>query len=617
MTGLGDFTTNRRQLARLSGLGVVTGLIGGVVAFLLLRLIGLITHLAYDGTWKTSLVVPSLAHLGWWSIGIPVLGGLIVGLLARYGSPRIRGHGIPEAIEAILDHESRMEPRIALIKPVASAVTIGTGGPFGAEGPIIMTGGAMGSLLAQWLPLSSIERRILLVAGAAAGMSATFGAPISSVFLAVELLLFEWRPRSALPVVVSCTVAYAVRVLLIGSHPIFATPPESWAGVAWLPAVAVVGVVAGIASGFLTKAVYFVEDLYHRLPVHWMWWPAIGGLVVGLGGLVDPAALGVGYPAIRALDAGHILIEAAAVLLVVKGVIWVVSLSSGTSGGVLAPLLMLGAAIGALMSPILPGHDAGLWATVGMAAMLGGTMRAPFTATVFAMETTHDWNVILPVFVAAMAAMAVTVLWIPRSILTEKVARRGTHVTREYGVHPLDGVSVKELMTPRADVVTLSSASSLGAAAARVFRSRGEREQWAFPVVSADGQVVGVLPWFRLVEGTGSEEVPVERVMDPPVRIGALARAREAVEMMARHDTRSLLVEENGSFAGWLTQADLLPAWQRVLRDEEARSRVYHLGPRFPWRTGRGRAAVPVRVDARPGVSESEPADVDPSHTDD
>ena len=565
MTGLGDFTTNRRQLARLSGLGVVTGLIGGVVAFLLLRLIGLITHLAYDGTWKTSLVVPSLAHLGWWSIGIPVLGGLIVGLLARYGSPRIRGHGIPEAIEAILDHESRMEPRIALIKPVASAVTIGTGGPFGAEGPIIMTGGAMGSLLAQWLPLSSIERRILLVAGAAAGMSATFGAPISSVFLAVELLLFEWRPRSALPVVVSCTVAYAVRVLLIGSHPIFATPPESWAGVAWLPAVAVVGVVAGIASGFLTKAVYFVEDVYHRLPVHWMWWPAIGGLVVGLGGLVDPAALGVGYPAIRALDAGHILIEAAAVLLVVKGVIWVVSLSSGTSGGVLAPLLMLGAAIGALMSPILPGHDAGLWATVGMAAMLGGTMRAPFTATIFALETTHDWTAAFPVFLASAVSTAVTVIWIPRSILTEKVARRGTHVAREYEVAPFERLSVREAMLAWPPAGTLRGG-------ARVAEARGDIPD-VVPLLDTAGEVVGAVRLADMAHDEAAyQSLPAPR---PVPRVAPTERLADAVAAMAQAGVPAALVAgPDGQPIGWLPLAATLVAWRNTWADEHVALKI-------------------------------------------
>jgi CIC family chloride channel protein len=576
VVSLGDFTTNRRQLGRLSLVALFLGLAGGIVAFLLLRLIGLITHLTYDGVLNASLAPPSIARLGWWSVLIPVAGGLAVGLLARFFTQQIRGHGIPEAIQAILENESRMDARVAIAKPVASAITIGTGGPFGAEGPIIMTGGAIGSLTAQWLPLSAVERRVLLVAGAAAGMSATFGAPLSSVFLAVELLLFEWRPRSVLPVMVASVAAYGMRVWLLGSAAIFATRPLPWTSFGWLFWAAAVGIAAGTASGLLTKAVYLVEDLYHRLPLHWMWWPAIGGLFVGLGGMVDPAALGVGYPAIRGLDAGNILLTAAALLLGVKAVIWILSLSSGTSGGVLAPLLMMGGAIGALLGGVLPGHDPGLWATVGMAAMLGGTMRAPFTATVFAMETTHDWGIVLPVFVGSMVAMAVTVVWIPRSILTEKVARRGTHVAREYGVHPLEGSRVSSLMVPKEAVITVSPDLPLREAAARLLGDP-KRHHGAYPVIDATGTVVGVLSRLALLSSVPGDDTPVSRVMVPPVPVAPSARARHAVELMARHDIRWLLVEDGGVFVGWMTQVDLLPAWRRAVREEEVRARIFTL----------------------------------------
>jgi H+/Cl- antiporter ClcA len=543
------------------------------MAFLLLRLIGLMTHLAYEGRWAFSLTVPSTAHLGLWSVALPVLGGLVVGLLARYGTEQIRGHGIPEAIQAILERGGRMDARVALVKPIASAVAIGTGGPFGAEGPIIMTGGAMGSLLAQRLTLSGMERRVLLVAGAAAGMSATFGAPIASVFLAVELLLFEWRPRSVLPVTVASVVAYGVRLWLLGSGAVFATPVLPWGGYAWLPWALMVGVAAGFASGLLTKLVYVVEDAYGRLPIHWMWWPAIGGLAVGLGGLWDPAALGVGYAAIRGLDAGQILWGAALALLVTKALIWAASLASGTSGGVLAPLLLMGGALGAVLAPWLPGHAAGVWATIGMAAMLGGTMRAPFTATIFAMETTHDWGMILPVFLGAMAAMAVTVLWVPRSILTEKVARRGTHVAREYGVHPLEGVAVTRLMVPRAHVVTVRWDEALSAVRHRIGRDPASIIHGAYPVVDDGGSVVGAIQSSVLLSGAEDGTVAQDVMVHVP-RVSPLARARHAVEAMARDRVPFVLVDGEDGWVGWLTQRDLLGAWRETLSQEEDRERV-------------------------------------------
>ncbi len=489
---LGDFTTNGRRLAILTGLGASMGIVSGFVALALLRLIGLITHVAYEGRWGWSLIAPNNHRWGVASIIVPVVGGLIVGILAKYGTDKIRGHGIPEAIQAILENQSRIEPRVALIKPLASAITIGTGGPFGAEGPIIMTGGAIGSLVSQFFPLSPVERRTLLVAGAAGGMSATFGAPVASVLLAVELLLFEWRPRSLVPVVVAAAAADGVRAFFIGTAPIFGTLPSPtipWSAFAW---VVVVGLAAGVASGLLTKLVYVIEDAYHRLPIHWMWWPAIGGLFVGVGGLVDPRALGVGYPTIRMLDTGHLLWTAAITLFLVKAAIWILSLSSGTSGGVLAPLLLLGGALGTILSPLLPGHMTGVWATLGMAAMLGGTMRSPFTATIFAMETTHDWSLLLPVLIASVAGTVITVLWIPRSILTEKLARRGVHVAREYAAHPLEGQAAYEIMVPRHEAQIAAATMPVHEMARRI-KVAPDASHRSYPVVEREGEVMGVV----------------------------------------------------------------------------------------------------------------------------
>ncbi len=583
---LGDFTTHGRRLAVLSAIALPLGFLSGLVAWVLLRLIGLITHLAFTGRVGWSLVAPNPHHWGAASVAVPVIGGLVVGLLAKYGTDKIRGHGIPEAIQAILENESRMEPRVAIIKPIASAITIGTGGPFGAEGPIIMTGGAIGSLVSQLFRLSSLERRTLLVAGAAAGMSATFGAPISSVLLAVELLLFEWRPRSLIPVAIASALAEGVRTWLLGTTPVFATPPTPslpWSSIGWALAV---GLAAGLLSGILTKLVYFVEDTYRKLPIHWVWWPALGGLVVGLGGLVDPRALGVGYPTIRALDSGHLLWTAALVLLVVKAVIWIASLSSGTSGGVLAPLLMLGGALGMLLSPLFPGHSASVWATLGMAAMLGGTMRAPFTATIFTLETTHNWSLLLPVFMASAAAMAVTVLWIPRSILTEKVARRGVHVAREYGVHPLEGQAVEDIMVARSQTQVLDAEMLVADAKARLMDP--SLSHATYPVVDARGDVIGMVSRFHLLSHPGST---VAASASPVCTIGARERVRAAVEVMVRSGSPSLVVvDPDGRWVGWVTRTDVDTTWKRVLDAEERREAVFTWPRRTP---AAGHAAPP------------------------
>lgn len=585
---LGDFTTNGRRLAILTGLAAVIGALGGFIAWILLRLIGLITHLAYDGRVGWSLIAPNPHHWGWLSVAVPVVGGLIVGLLAKYGTDKIRGHGIPEAIQAILENDSKMEPRVALIKPIASAITIGTGGPFGAEGPIIMTGGAVGSLIAQFFTLSSLERRTLLVAGAAAGMSATFGSPVSAVLLAVELLLFEWRPRSLVPVVVASAAAEAIRMWLIGTHPIFLTAPTPHLpGIALIWA-ALIGIAAGIVSGLLTKFVYFIEDAYRKLPIHWVWWPAIGGFFIGAGGLVDPRALGVGYPTIRLLDAGHILWMAAVLLLVVKAIIWVVSLSSGTSGGVLAPLLLLGAALGTIMAPLFPNHLVGVWATIGMAAMLGGTMRAPFTATIFTMETTHNWELLLPVLVASIAGMVVTVLWIPRSILTEKVARRGVHVAREYAVHPLEGQAVKDIMKPKDELHAFLGSAPVSQVALYVATS-SELDSNTFPVIDDHGGVEGVVAVHDAQNASAGTRVC--DVALPVAQVGAWERVRVALEMMVRTDSDELAVVDHlGQWVGWVTQRDVKTTWRRSLDGEEHREKV------FGWHVGPNRATIPNRT---------------------
>jgi len=339
---LGDFTADRRVLT-LTGMAAMIGVISAFVALALLQLIGFFTHLFYYHALDSRLVSPADNRLGVWALLVPIVGGLIVGLMARYGSERIRGHGIPEALEAILIGQSRMSARVAVLKPLSSAIAIGTGGPFGAEGPIIMTGGALGSLFGQAFHLSPAERKTLLVAGAAGGMAAVFGTPLAATLLAVELLLFEWKPRSFIPVACAAAVAGALRVPLLGAGPLFPVPPHAALTADGLVIALALGIAAGFGSGLLTWLVYACEDLFRKVPVHWMWWPLLGGAVIGLGGLLYPRALGVGYDTIHDLLTGQLVGVALLGLVVTKAVIWAVALGSGTSGGVLAPLLIMGA----------------------------------------------------------------------------------------------------------------------------------------------------------------------------------------------------------------------------------------------------------------------------------
>ncbi len=445
---LRDFTIDRRVWL-LSAAALAIGAGAAALAVVLLASIHVATNIFYYHRFSLAAVRPSDSPLGPWMPLVPVLGGLLVGIMARYGSDKIRGHGIPEAIEAILLRGARINPGIALLKPLSAAISIGSGGPFGAEGPIIMTGGAFGSLVAQWMKLSDAERTTLLVAGAAAGMSATFAAPLAAVLLAVELLLFEWRPRSLVPVTIASATAAVLRVYWLGAGPLFpmslpATPAPWFLA----PAALGFGMLSGLAAAGLSRLMYGFEDLFGCLRVHWMWWPALGGIGVGAGGLFFPRGLGVGYDNIAQLLAGRGTLALVLGLLLAKTLMWAFSLGSGTSGGVLAPLLMIGGALGTLFAMLAHGgpQTQALWALLGMSAMLSGSLGVPLTAIVFSLELTHALPALLPLLLASVAAHLVTSLVLPRSILTEKLSRRGFHLTREYGVDPLETVSVAEVM---------------------------------------------------------------------------------------------------------------------------------------------------------------------------
>lgn len=485
---LRDFTTDARVLL-IAAIAVVVATAGLFAGIILLKLIRLATNIAYFGQFTLTELKLEDTPLGYASVIVPVVGALIIGVMARFGSEKIRGHGIPEAIEAILLGRSRLDAKVAILKPLSSAISIGTGGPFGAEGPIIMTGGAIGSLIAQLLPVSDNERKTLLVAGAAAGMTTVFGTPIAAIMLAVELLLFEWTPRSFIPVAVAAIIAEVERTLLHLPGPIFPFQGGMEVSFVGLGGWVLVGIAAGLLSGLLTQMVYACEDGFQKLPIHWMWWPMLGGLVVGIGGLIEPRALGVGYDNIASMLDGGTIAKAALVLLVVKAIIWSVALGSGTSGGVLAPLLIMGGAMGAVLAGFLPAADPGFWALLAMAATMGGTMRAPLTATFFAVELTGNTHVLVPLIAACATAHAVTVLLMKRSILTEKVARRGHHLVREYRVDPFALTRVREVMTT--EVESVPATMTLHGAAA--FLTAPETRHPSFPVVNEDGHVLGLI----------------------------------------------------------------------------------------------------------------------------
>ncbi|MCC6958770.1 MAG: chloride channel protein [Dehalococcoidia bacterium] len=579
----GDFTTTFRILP-IALLACIVGVIGALLAWVLLRLIAVFTNAFFYQRLSDSNVGPADAHIGLWVLLVPAIGGLIVGFMARYGSDRIRGHGIPEAIEAILMNGSKVQPRVANLKPLSSAIAIGSGGPFGAEGPIIVTGGAFGSITSQVLHLSASERKTLLVAGAASGMSATFGAPVAAVMLAVELLLFEWKPRSLIPVAVASATAATVRHWLLAPAPLFPTPPHTEFIGAWgMVSCLIIGLSAGVLSTVLTAAVYAGEDAFHRLPVHWMWWPAIGGVAVGICGLIFPEALGVGYNNIELLLSGDAPTRIIIGVLLVKSVMWAIALSSGTSGGILAPLLMMGAAMGAAESHFLPGGDPALWPLIAMGAILGGTMRAPLTGVVFSLELTHDTNIMLPLLAAVMVAHGFTVLTLRRSILTEKLSRRGHHLAYEYAVDVLDGMLVRQGM--RTDLVAIPADATL-AQISRLDMPDLYESQPAYPIIGEDSRLLGVISAGDLsrllINRDGDLAAATVRFGDiateSALTVSQDVTMREAADALGSSGRSAIAVtSDDGRLVGMVTVKELLAARRSAFELDWRQERVLTL----------------------------------------
>jgi len=609
---LRDYSADSRILYT-SALASVLGAVSAVAAWALLELIALCTNLFYFHHWSFRDRDPWQAGQHWWLVLMPVLGGLIVGLIARFLSPKVRGHGMPEAVETIVFGKGRVQPRVAVLKPVATAISIGSGGPFGAEGPVIITGGAIGSVVGQLLPLTDSERTVLMVAGASAGMAATFNCPMSATLLAVEILLFEWKPRSLVPVAIACVTAGAVRRLLLGPGSLLQMPATG-APVyhsAMLGAL-MLGVIAAFVAAGLSKGVHACEKLFESLPIHWMWWPAIGGLGVGLGGLIFPRALGVGYSVIQQLvdgagGDGALGWKLLAGVLIVKSAIWMFSLGSNTAGGILAPLLMIGGALGAALGHLVPlGMNDGVWALIGMTAVLSAAIGAPLTSAMLALELTRNGGLMLPVLLSCVAAYAVSVLVQPRSMLTENLSRRGLHLSREFGVDPLETMLVGQAMHTSVfalpETATRRDAADWLAKMEERGASAWSHWQRVFPLVDGEGRLCGLLTRAQMIAAAGQQDLGQLLLQDAkltPATMSPFTTLRTAAATMAESKLSSYpVVDGEGRLQGVMTIEDILKGHGAQAHRESDRERVLRL--RWPFSKPENLELVEVPVPAPP-----------------
>lgn len=564
------------RVVKISVISIFLGIAAGLTAQILTHLIGLITNISFYGKISTDFVSPAYNKLGLWVIIVPVVGAIIVGLIARYGSKGIRGHGIPEAMEQVLLNESKIPPRLTFLKPLSAAVSIGTGGPFGAEGPIIATGGALGSFIGQIIKTSASERKTLLAAGAAAGMAATFGSPVSAILLSVELLLFEFRPQSIIPVTLASATATAVRIFFVGTEPIFQLPNLQQPGNLALVSYLITGALIGVASVFVTKAVYKVEDTFEKIPIHWMWWPAIGAIAVGVIGYFFPKTMGVGYDNIENIISGNILGGSLILLFVFKFLSWSISLGSGTSGGTLAPLFTIGGGLGALLGAIgvyfFPdiGIDPRIAALVGMAALFAGSARALLTAIIFAFETTMQPIGLLPLLAGCSASYVVSSLMMRYTIMTEKIARRGIRIPTEYAADFLDQVLIKDCATYK--VVTLKADETIQKIRTWFAEGTSSSIYHGFPVLNENDDLVGVVTRRELLAPDLSLEKTVGEIISHPLAVAYEDNTvREAADLMAEFKVTRLPVvdkKNHKKIIAIISRQDVLDARKRNLEGE-------------------------------------------------
>ncbi|MGA9853193.1 MAG: chloride channel protein [Gammaproteobacteria bacterium] len=568
------------RLLLMSVLAALIGLAAGITAYILYGLIAVITNLVYFQHLSFKLPNITINTLGWWVLIVPAIGGLIVGVMAKYGSNKIRGHGIPEAMEAIVINKSRIAPRVAILKPLSAAIAIGTGGPFGAEGPIIQTGGALGSIVGQILHMTAAERKVLLACGAGAGMAATFSTPIAGVIFAIELLLFEFRARSFIPLVIATTIATTIHVLLISPGPMFTVGQVNFDIVHGLPFYVVLGVICGYMAVAMSRGLYWIEDLFEKLPVDEVWWPAIGALGLGVIGFFIPRVLGVGYGTISDILNNHLALGLLLMILVFKSLALLISLGSGTSGGLLAPMFMGGAALGAafaiIVNHIIPGMhlDPAAYAVVGMAAVFAAAARATFALIIFAFEITRNYESVLPLMLVCVIASGIAQLHMKESIMTEKLARRGLRIHLEYEVDVLRQVAVAEVMDHKpvalqADVLLSELANRIGRHDPAVARHN------SYPLLDAENKLVGIITRgdiFRALETKLDETTTLLQAGSRHLEVAYPDESlHTAAEKMLRRNIGRLPVvdpKDPDKLVGYLGRAPILDARQRRLSEE-------------------------------------------------
>ncbi|MCZ2458757.1 MAG: chloride channel protein [Chitinophagales bacterium] len=576
--------SNKNRLLLIAALSVMIAAAASAIAKGLIYLINFITHISFYGNFTITAISPADNHLGIWVIFIPAIGGVIVGLMALYGSKAIRGHGIPEAMEQILTNQSKIKPTITYLKPISSAISIGTGGPFGAEGPIIATGGALGSTIGQLLKITPQERKILLTAGAAAGMAAIFGSPFAAIFLAIELLLFEFSPRSIIPVSLACITGAAGHYLFFGQEPVFGSGQviDTASNLA-LAGYSIIGIVIGLISVFVTKIVYFIEDSFEKISIHWMWWPAIGGLAVGIIGYFAPHTLGVGYENITNVLTGNLPMQVVVSLCIFKFLSWAIALGSGTSGGTLAPLLTIGGAVGALLGQLAidlfpsVGITVPLAALVGMSAMFAGASRAFITSIIFALETTGQTKALVPLLATCSASYIISFFLMENTIMTEKISRKGVKAPTSYEPDILEKITVDQVME-RSSLV-FSPDNTIENVINWLDKEPGYKENY-FILSTTDGEYKGILSASNLFS----------KHHDPNTHIESLVRRknasvheddslRKAVELMAKEnvDVLPVLSKQDNSISGTLSYKNILTSYKHSMNEHQKDNAVISL----------------------------------------
>jgi chloride channel protein, CIC family len=568
-------TQNKRRLITISSLAILIAICISFIAKFLVYLIDLVTNISFHGIFSIAHSSPANNSLGWMVIIVPVIGGIIVGLMALYGSKAIRGHGIPEAMEQILTNQSKIKPTITYLKPISSAIAIGTGGPFGAEGPIIATGGALGSTIGQLLKITHNERKILLASGATAGMAAIFGSPIAGIFLAIELLLFEFSPRSIIPVALACITGAAGHHFLFGAGPVFAIKKfiEAPSNTA-LFAYSIMGISIGLLAVLVTKIVYFIEDIFERLPIHWMWWPAIGGLAVGIIGYYAPHTLGVGYENITNLLSGSMTMQLVLSLCIFKFISWSIALGSGTSGGTLAPLLTIGGATGALLGSVIiylfpaSGVTLTLAALVGMSAMFAGASRALLTSIIFALEVTGQSNALLPLLASCTASYFISFFLMKNTIMTEKITRRGVKPPDSYEPDILEKILVREVI--KENGLVISEDNSIGEVRDWLEKEKDYISNY-FIIVSKENEFKGIISSSNLFNNHRNQDNPVANLIKRNnIFINMDNSLRSAVEMMARENIDMLpVVSEEKNMIGVLSYKDIISTYKHGVEEHE------------------------------------------------